>query len=45
MVRDMKKDQDHHADGANNHRNFDPADDAVRHPRAFKNIQLAEYQM
>jgi hypothetical protein len=45
MVCDMEKNQDRHADGANNHRDLDPADGAVRHTHAFKNIQLAKDQM
>lgn len=45
MVCDMKEDQDHHADGAGNHYNLDPADGAVGNAYALKKTGLTKDQM
>ena len=45
MVCDMEEDQDHHAYGAGNHYNFDPADGAVGNAYTLKKIGLTKDQM
>jgi hypothetical protein len=41
----MIEDQNHHADGACNHRDLDPADGAVGNTDTLKQIGLAKNQM
>ena len=45
MTCDSEEDQERHADSAGNHRNFDPADGAIRETDALKKIGLAKDQM